>query len=106
MAGATTGALVCGIFTALFLLHAWAIMVLWNWYVAPLGPPEIGKSTALGLTLVCSMILRTPKADVPDDQMTPAQLQLRHRMRLRSLGLAFLQPFICVGAGWLILHLQ
>ena len=61
----------------LFFIQGWSISTLWNWFIAPLGTPQIGIATALGIS---------------------------RRQRLERLIGYFLVPVIGVGIGWVVLQ--
>lgn len=53
--------------TILFLVHGFALKSLWNWFVVPwLNLPSLGIGTAIGITLVVSLLTRRvqPKSEV------------------------------------------
>lgn len=79
----------------LFLLQGWSISTLWNWFIAPLGAPEIGIATALGISLTAG-VLRF-KGTRNDDNVS-------RKERLERVVGYFLVPVIAVGIGWVVLQ--
>lgn len=74
---------------ALFLIvvlgayHAVAVMLLWGWFIVPLGLPDIGMAHSYGLILFGTMF-RTP----PDPD--------------KKNGGAILLPAICILLGYIV----
>lgn len=48
------------------LYRGYVVHRLWNWFVAPLGAPEIGVAQAWGLVWLASLM--TQQAQAPDDR--------------------------------------
>lgn len=44
---------------SLIMLRGFVLMILWNWYVTPLGLPEIGLIQSFSILLVATVILFT-----------------------------------------------
>jgi len=40
----------------LYPLYGLAVMLVWRWFVVPLGLPEIGLAHALGLTVIAKLL--------------------------------------------------
>jgi hypothetical protein len=40
------------------ILNAWALSVLWGWFVVPLGVNALGIAHAFGVSLVASLLVR------------------------------------------------
>lgn len=52
--------------TLLSVLSGFTIMVMWGWYIVPLGLPTIGLIHALGLDMLITFIVTTKKSeDIP-----------------------------------------
>ncbi len=81
----------------LFIIQGWSISTLWNWFIAPLGVPQIGVATALGISLTTSLLRF--KGRESEEKRT-------HRERLERLVGFFLVPVIGVGIGWIVLQFQ
>lgn len=79
----------------LFTLQGWSISTLWNWFIAPLGAPQIGIATALGISLTAAVIRF--KGAKNDESTSP-------RERIERLIGYFLTPVIGVGIGWIVLQ--
>jgi hypothetical protein len=41
------------------IYRAWVLMLLWGWYVVPLGAPDIGMAHAYGLSLIALLCTMT-----------------------------------------------
>lgn len=81
----------------LFIEQGWAISTLWNWFIAPLGAPQIGIATALGVSLTASLL--SFKGREYEDKRTP-------REKIERLVGFFLVPLVGVGIGWIVLQFQ
>ena len=79
----------------LFFIQGWAISTLWNWFIAPIGAPQIGIATALGISLTAAVIRF--KGTKSDDNIS-------RRQRLERLIGYFLVPVVGVGIGWVVLQ--
>jgi len=84
--------LFCVITPLLLLWQGWSISTLWNWFVAPLGAPEIGIVTATGLALVVGA-LRMRKSKNRDE--TNAD-------RYEAIASLVIVPPAAVFMGWII----
>lgn len=42
---------ICGL-----LFGAWAVMLMWQWFIVPLGLPQIGVAQALGVDLLVTYL--------------------------------------------------
>jgi hypothetical protein len=49
----------------LLLLHAFAVWVLWGWFLVPLGVPPIGIAWAIGLVSLASLFQYMPPTPAP-----------------------------------------
>lgn len=79
----------------LFFIQGWSVSTLWNWFIAPLGAPQIGIATALGISLTVSVIRF---------KGTKSEDATSSRERLERLIGFFLTPIIGVGIGWVVLQ--
>jgi hypothetical protein len=53
------------------------IMVMWNWFITPLGPPTIGLIQALGIDTLVTFITTTHISSIPDpfwERWTPSMI--------------------------------
>ena len=48
------GALI--LFIPSILFSGWVVMLLWGWFIVPLGMPEVGLALALGISVLVSAI--------------------------------------------------
>ncbi len=57
----------CATIMVTLFVKPWALMVLWGWYLVPLGVPDIGMLSAFGIALVASLLahqyIDSPKAE-------------------------------------------
>lgn len=70
----------------LAIQQAWAISVLWGWFIVPLGLPAIGIAAAVGVSVTVSA-LRGRRGRSSDDGKW-------------ALAKAALQPWFCLAVGW------
>lgn len=77
----------------LFIEQGWAISTLWNWFVAPLGAPQIGIATAIGISLTVAVIRMKGSAKSPERT---------RRQSIENLAGIFLVPLVGVGLGWIV----
>jgi len=47
---------VCASIFAGLPFEGWTVSLLWHWFVAPLGPPDIGLWHAIGLMVLVNML--------------------------------------------------
>lgn len=80
----------------IFIEQGWAISVLWNWFVAPLGAPQIGIATAIGISLTVGLI-RMKGAKSPE--------RTRRESIEHLIGLVLI-PLVGVGIGWIVLQFK
>lgn len=74
-------------------LRAVVLMVLWRWFLVPLGAPPIGIATAWGLGLIAMLLLPTPDpADEPD--------ALEYAVRLIAASVT--GSVIALATGWIV----
>ena len=85
------------LFTApVMLINAWAVVVLWAWFVLPIVPflPPLGYAQAIGIQLVMSAILPHPTSLCEDKRTISEKVGV-----LIEIALA---PVFLVGVGWLV----
>lgn len=70
----------------LAIQQAWAISILWGWFIVPLGVPAIGIAAAVGVSVTVSALRGRRKG--PDDE------------GWKALAKAALQPWFCLAVGW------
>jgi hypothetical protein len=71
----------------LVIQQAWAISVLWGWFLVPLGLPAIGIATAIGISAILSALHQSRKS--PGDE------------GWKSVGKAALKPWFLLAIGWI-----
>jgi hypothetical protein len=76
------------------LSDAWAVWVLWGWFVRPLGAPHLGYVNAMGLDLLFGTMLALAMPRRQGEADDNADL-------LHTAGKLLIAP-IAVGFGWLI----
>lgn len=70
----------------LAIQQAWAISVLWGWFIVPLGLPAIGIAAAIGVSVTVSA-LRGRRGRPKDDEKW-------------ALAKSAVQPWFCLAVGW------
>jgi hypothetical protein len=79
--------------TCLALVRGWAISMLWNWFLVPLGLPLLGVVHAIGIGLVLGVLVQQAdgkKDDREAKEFIPQVLGF-------SIGWV-----ITVGIGWIV----
>lgn len=71
----------------LVIQQAWAISVLWGWFIVPLGLPAIGIASAVGISVTLSAMRGRRKG--PDDE------------GWKAIAGSALQPWFCLAIGWI-----
>jgi hypothetical protein len=71
----------------LIIQQAWAISVLWGWFIVPLGLPAIGIAAAIGISTTMSAMRGRLKG--PDDE------------GWKTIAKSVLQPWFCLAIGWI-----
>lgn len=89
---ATTVAIVASIPLAT-IWWAYAVTIMWGWFIVPFGIEQIGKAHAWGLSIFISMFLYSIKAQSTKDLET-------------ILANAFLTPLVSLGLGWIAQELM
>lgn len=83
-----------GIGVALFilaiLLRGFVLSVLWGWFVVPLGAPEIGVASALGLAITVGLF-----------QIYRAREESEKEKRITGAAL-FVSPLMSLLIGWIV----
>lgn len=79
------------------LLGGWVIMLLWGWFIAPLGVASIGLWHAIGLNVLVGF-LKTPQ--VYNDDKSPLE-----SMAALIMTRIFMAPLV-LGVGWVVLQLM
>src|SRR3990167_10906610 len=77
-------------------IRAWAITLLWAWFLVPIVPllPLIGYAQALGLSLVLNTLITKPSVH-NDSERSMAE-------RIGEIAGIIIGPVFAVGVGWLI----
>ncbi len=96
-AWAWVGALILGI--AVGLLRAWAAIVMWGWYVVPLGAPRIGVAVAWGLGFLVGVLNIQPPAK-PLQQLGGGDGEVAKVMAPFITSIFIILAYL--GAGWVI----
>jgi len=78
-------------FVAAYLIHGWSLFYLWQWYVVPLGLPQISMPWAIGLGVLVGYLTNH---------------ETEKKGQETDLGMlfvnTFLRPLLALGVGWLI----
>ena len=70
-------------------LGAWALVLMWRWFIVPIGAPAIGYWNAMGVGLVSALLMHAPG-------------RVRTGTTLERGVEAVLQPLVVLGVGALI----
>ncbi len=76
------------------VVRAWVFTLLWSWFVVPLGAPEVGIATAVGLALIISLFTQHLAKEETKDKSMINDLITR----------AFLAPIVTLIVGWLVTY--
>jgi hypothetical protein len=74
---------------AITLWEAFVLMVLWGWFIVPLGVKAVGMAHAIGLTLIASLLTHQAPSDLDD----------RDRIS-KSMRWSIAGPAIALVVGW------
>lgn len=74
-------------------MRGWSIMLLWAWFIVPLGVGPVGWAHAFGLSIFAAMFVR----EKPTEEEGGARV-------LESLTKGVLGPVFVVGIGWIVSH--
>ena len=77
------------------LVEWFVVMVMWNWFVAPLGLPRLGYWQSVGLSMLVSLVRSRSDDGAKLDEVTT--WYKLHRRTFYSLGLSVLYLLF----GWL-----
>jgi hypothetical protein len=75
--------------------RGWAFMLLWNWFVVPVGAPPLGLAGAIGIALCATFV--TDHTPVPTKDGPKPDIP-------KVLGKVILGPLYCVAWGALVKH--
>lgn len=81
------------------IVRGWVLSTLWAWFLVPIGAPEIGIATALGISVIIGLFtshlnqetVKTSTKSLPD---------LFATILTKSLG----APLVSLCVGWIILQ--
>jgi len=74
-----------------WMWKAFVMVKLWSWFMVPAGIPHLGFVTAMGATLIFSMLSPTPKSDSEEVTVEWA---------VKAIGMGFLGPLLGLFFGW------
>ncbi len=74
------------------LLHAYALSMLWLWFIVPLGAPVLGLVPALGVQLVVNAMLQRPPPKVDPENPELAQKAIA----------VLVVPLALLAFGWIV----
>jgi len=105
-----TGALYAAVTAMMLVLHvlarAWALALLWNWFIVRLGAPAVGLWTALGLTMVMNLLFASSSEQVGRAAKLAAIARLKARgwgwVLFESAVDSLLPSALIAAVGWLI----
>ena len=80
----------------LMLYHAWAIWVLYGWFLVPHGLPELGIPAILGVLVLLRLVMWKP---TDDKKRTKNE---KKEYLLAQLAGYLCAPLFSVGLGWII----
>lgn len=75
------------------LLRGWATLLLWRWFVVPLGAPEIGLAQAIGVALAVSFATSGGAKGLANK--SPEE-------RIAAALEPFFMPLLVIGIGWVV----
>lgn len=80
------------------VVRGWVLSMLWGWFIAPLGVPEITIASAIGISLVVALLTNKTDNSGPTEKRSVQQhieVVVTH---------AFLAPLMTLLFGWLIVQ--
>lgn len=88
--GMFTGAVALSIIHV--ILNAWALSVLWRWFIAPFSLPTLTIAQAAGISVIFNFLIR--EAVNVDEDINWYKI----------IAKAIVPPIISVGIGWVVLQ--
>lgn len=86
--------LIMALVPAMVVVRAWALMVLWGWFLTHLGLVAISMGHAVGVSITLRTLVQPHRVDLDDD--TPWEKRLG-----TAVGHLVAMPII-VGLGWVV----
>ena len=80
------------------VVRGWVLSVMWGWFIAPLGVPEITIASAIGISLVVALLTNKTDNSGPTEKRSVQQyieVVVTH---------AFLAPLMTLLFGWLVVQ--
>lgn len=82
------------VFTALSigmtLWEGYALMVLWRWFLTPLGLPAVGMAHAIGIALIVNLLTHQASSNAFDYERVE-----------QSIAWSLIAPTVALVVGWL-----
>ena len=78
------------------VIRGWALKMMWNWFVVPLGIPALSLPAAIGIGLTVAYLTYTDSNKLSFD--TAAETS----KSIERIITAFLMPFYVVFIGWVL----
>ena len=83
-----------------YIVSGLVLSIMWDWFMVPtFEVPEISILEAIGITLIVDLLIRNVATRGSVDKESDTDKKLA-----RSLGRAFLTPFIILLIGWIVLQ--
>lgn len=80
-----------GLLVPAAILNGWALSTIWGWFVVPtFGVPALSIPTAIGISIVLSLLTHQPDLRKENGDFSKAFTYL------------FLRPFLVVGIAWIV----
>ena len=76
------------------ILRAWVLVVLWGWFLVPLGVFELSITTAIGISIIVGLFTQHLQKD---------NIEVKHKTGIvEGLLPAVLAPLMALFTGWIV----
>lgn len=92
----------------LTLFRGWVFSILWLWFAVPMGAPEIGYATAMGLCLIVGLTIpdfsSAGRLTEKDDESDDAKEKFKKQATKAAMSLVthFFRTVFTLGLGWFV----
>jgi hypothetical protein len=84
---------------ALYVLNGWALSILWEWFIVPIGLPPVSVPMAVGIAIVVGFLTKQTETKhcvdtrTKDEKITDA---------IASIVAMIAYPLVALGIGWIV----
>ena len=89
------GTLFLGLVVYFALVNGWVLVLLWSWFVVPLGPPVLSLPIAVGIALILRLLTYVDTSNLQTKELSTGN-------RIAGMLGHLLSPWITLGFGWIV----